>query len=93
MVITGAYPGAEGPGLLALFESADDDAATALQASMTAAVSAREASPAPFDQNIADGVRDDDPGRARVLAGLEALDGQADDIVAAARSLGITVAV
>ncbi len=94
MVITGAYPGAdEGPGLMALFESADEDAASALGTSMTAAVAALEAIPAPFDQHLADGVPDDDPGRASVLAGIEALDVQADDIVTAAESIGVTVEV
>jgi putative iron-regulated protein len=93
MVITGAYPGAEGPGLMALFESADEDAAKQLQASVDAAVAAVAAIPAPFDQHLRDGVPDDDPGRASVLAGIEALDAQADDIVSAADSIGISVEV
>jgi putative iron-regulated protein len=93
MVITGAYPGAAGPGLMTLFQSADEDAASALQASMDAAVAAVAAIPAPFDQTIADGVPDDDPGRASVLAGIEAIDAQADDIVSAADSIGIEVEI
>jgi putative iron-regulated protein len=95
MVITGAYPGSagDGPGLMALFESADEEAATALEGSLGAAVAALEAIPAPFDQHLVDGVADDDPGRASVLAGIEALDVQADDIVAAADSIGVTVEV
>ncbi len=93
MVITGAYPGRDGPGLLALFEEADGDAAGALESSLGAAVGALEAIPAPFDQHLADGVPDDDPGRASVLAGIEALDVQADDIVTAAESIGVTVEV
>ncbi len=93
MVITGAYPGAEGPGLMALVESADEDAASALQASMDAAMAAVEAIPAPFDEHLRDGVPDDDPGRASVLAGIEAVDAQADDIVGAADSIGIEVEI
>jgi putative iron-regulated protein len=94
MVITGTYPGAgEGPGLMALFDSADEEAASGLGSSMRAAVAALEAIPAPFDQHLADGVPDDDPGRASVLAGIEALDVQADDIVTAAESIGVTVEV
>jgi putative iron-regulated protein len=94
MVITGTYPGAgEGPGLMALFDSADEEAASALGSSVRAAVAALEAIPAPFDQHLADGVPDDDPGRASVLAGIEALDVQADDIVTAAESIGVTVEV
>jgi putative iron-regulated protein len=94
MVITGTYPGADdGPGLMTLFESADEEAASALGGSMSAAVAALEAIPAPFDQHLADGVPDDDPGRASVLAGIDALDVQADDIVSAAESIGVTVEV
>jgi putative iron-regulated protein len=93
MVITGAYPGAEGPGLMPLFESADEDAASALQTSMDAAGAAVAAIPAPFDRTIADGVPDDDPARASVLAGIEAIDAQADEIVRAADSIGIEVEI
>ena len=94
MVITGSYPGADkGPGLMALFEAADEDAASGLRSSVSAAVAALEAIPAPFDQHLADGVPDDDPGRASVLAGIEALEVQADDIVGAAESIGVTVEV
>ena len=95
MVITGTYPGAagEGPGLMTLIESADEEAASALTSSLTAAVAALEAIPAPFDQHLADGVPDDDPGRASVLAGIDALDVQADALVAAAESIGVTVEV
>jgi putative iron-regulated protein len=39
MVITGAYPGAEGPGLMTLFESADEDAASATRWSTRKAAS------------------------------------------------------
>ena len=49
--------------------------------------------PAPFDQHLRDGVPDDDPGRASVLAGIEAVDAQADDIVSAADSIGIEVEI
>ena len=93
MVITGEYPGLEGPGLMALFEAADEDAAGALSESVDGAVGALEAIPAPFDAHLADGVPDDDPGRASVLAGIEALEVQADRIVAAADALGVTIEV
>jgi putative iron-regulated protein len=93
MVITGAYPGAEGPGLLALVETADEDEATALREALGNAAAALAAIPAPFDQHLVDGLPDDDPGRASVLAGIDALDAQADAIVAAAESIGIDVEV
>ncbi|MGI9031926.1 MAG: imelysin family protein [Ilumatobacteraceae bacterium] len=91
MVLTGAYPGAEGPGVMALFEAADEQVATDLTASVDDAVGALEAIPAPFDQHLADGVPDDDPGRAAVLDGINALDAQADRIIAAADALGLTI--
>jgi putative iron-regulated protein len=93
MVITGAYPGMEGPGLLALVESADDDEATALRDALGRAEDALAAIPAPFDQHLVDGLPDDDPGRASVLAGIEALDAQADAIVAAGEAIGVDVEV
>jgi putative iron-regulated protein len=93
MVLTGAYPGLDGPGLVELFEQADEETATALRDSLAASVAALEAIPAPFDQHLADGVPDDDPGRASILAGIDALDVQADEIVAAADSIGVTVEV
>ena len=85
MVLTGAYPGGvEGPGLMSLFESADADAAAALREAVDASLADLEAIPAPFDQHLADGVPDDDPGRASVLTAIEALEAQADALVAAA---------
>ena len=93
MVITGEYPGTEGPGLMALFESADEDAASALMESVDGALGALEAIPAPFDAHLADGVPDDDPGRASVLTGIEALEAQADQIVSAADAIGVTIEV
>ncbi|HET9665801.1 MAG TPA: imelysin family protein [Desertimonas sp.] len=94
MVLTGLYPGGvEGPGLQSLFEAADPDSAAALRESVDASIADLEAIPAPFDQHLVDGVPDDDPGRASVLAGIEALEAQADRIVAAADTLGVTIEV
>ena len=56
-------------------------------------VGALEAIPAPFDAHLADGVPDDDPGRASVLTGIEALEAQADQIVSAADAIGVTIEV
>jgi putative iron-regulated protein len=93
MVLTGAYPGTDGPGLLALVETADEDEATALRGALEDAAAALAAIPAPFDQHLVDGLPDDDSGRASVLAGIEALNAQADAIVAAAESIGVDVEV
>ncbi len=94
MVLTGAYStGLEGPGLLSLFESADADAAAALGDAVDTSIADLEAIPAPFDQHLVDGVPDDDPGRASVLTAIEALEAQADALVAAAASAGITLEI
>jgi putative iron-regulated protein len=91
-VLTGEYPGAdEGPGLFDLFADADEDLTERLRGEVDAAMAAVEAIPAPFDSHLADGVPDDDPGRASILTAIEALETQADTIVAAAKTLDITV--
>ena len=86
MVITGAYPGAdEGPGPDGPVRGGRRGRGERAAATPSTRPSPPlEAIPAPFDQHLADGVPDDDPGRASVLAGIEALEAQADDIVAAA---------
>lgn len=94
MVLTGVYPGgAEGPGLYSLFESSDEAATTALRETVDTSLADLEAIPAPFDQHLADGVPDDDPGRASVLTAIEALEAQADSLVAAAAAAGITLEI
>jgi putative iron-regulated protein len=94
MVLTGQYPGGvEGPGLMILFEAADADAAAALREAVDTSLADLEAIPAPFDQHLADGVPDDDPGRASVLTAIEALEVQADALVSAAAPAGITLEI
>ena len=94
MVLTGVYPGGvEGPGLLLFFEAADPDAAAALREAVDTGLADLEAIPAPFDQHLADGVPDDDPGRASVLTAIEALEAQADALVAAAEPAGVTLEI
>ena len=81
------------PACIDLFEAADADAAAALREAVDASLADLEAIPAPFDQHLADGVPDDDPGRASVLAAIEALEAQADALVAAAAPAGITLEI
>ena len=59
----------------------------------TASLASIEAIPAPFDQHLADGVSDDDPGRASVLTAIDALEAQATALVAAADTVGVTVEI
>ena len=49
--------------------------------------------PAPFDQHLREGVPDSDPGRASILAAIEALEAQTPTMVSAAESLGLTINV
>jgi putative iron-regulated protein len=94
MVLTGAYPGTdEGPGLLDLFAGADEASAAALQAALDASLASLEAIPAPFDQHLADGVSDDEPGRASVITAIDALEAQATALVAAADTIGVTLEI
>ncbi|HET9547585.1 MAG TPA: imelysin family protein, partial [Desertimonas sp.] len=94
MVLTGLYPGGvEGPGLQSLFEAADPDLAAGLREAVDTTIADLEAIPAPFDQHLVDGVPDDDPGRASVLTAVEALEAQADALVAAAAPAGITLEI
>ncbi|MCO5318862.1 MAG: hypothetical protein M9942_10530 [Microthrixaceae bacterium] len=94
MVLDATYPGvSDGTSVIDVVASVDPDLAEALGSEVAASVAAVEAIPAPFDAHLVDGVSDDDPGRASVLAGIEALEAQTDTIVAAADAIGVTVNV
>ena len=94
MVLEGTYPGGvEGPSQLDVIADADEDLADQLRAQVDASVAAAQAIPAPFDQHLAEGVPDSDPGRASVLAGIEALEAQTPTIVSAAEALGLSINV
>lgn len=91
MVVTGGYPGIDGPGLAALVEGEDPELADRLRTDVVAGTAAAGAIPAPFDQHVRPGVPDSDPGRVAVLEAIETLEDGSDTIVAAADSLGVTV--
>ena len=94
MVLTAEYPGvAEGTSVLDAIAAVDDELAGQLLAEVDASVAAVSAIPAPFDQHLLAGVPDSDPGRASVLAGIEALETQTPTIVSAAESLDLTINV
>lgn len=93
MVLTGAYPGASGTGILDVVAEVDSELADQLRGEVTASLAAVEAIPAPFDQHLRDGVSDDDPGRASILTAIETLENQTETIVAAASVLGVTINV
>ena len=79
--------------MLDVIAAEDEDLAAQLESEVAASVAAVSAIPAPFDQHLRDGVPDTDPGRASVLAGIEALEAQTPTIVAAAEALGLTINV
>jgi len=92
MVLTADYPGGvSGTSIIDLLSEVDSDLAAELEADLAASIAAVEAIPAPFDQHLADGVSDDDPGRASILTGIESLEAQTTTIVSGADLLGITV--
>ncbi len=94
MVLLGTYPGGvSGPGVLDVVAESDSDLAEQLEGEVAGSLAAVEAIPAPFDQHLVDGVADDEPGRASVLTGIEALEAQTDTIVAAAEAIGVTINV
>ncbi|MGB0114254.1 MAG: imelysin family protein, partial [Ilumatobacteraceae bacterium] len=85
MVLTADYPGAAGgTSVLDIIRAEDEALADELEAQVQASVVAVEAIPAPFDQHLAEGVPDSDPGRASILAGIEALEAQTPTMVSAA---------
>ena len=94
MVLLADYPGGvEGTSVLDVIAAEDQELADELEAQVAASVAAVEAIPAPFDQHLREGVPDSDPGRASVLAGIEALEAQTPTMVSAAEALGLTINV
>lgn len=92
MVLEASYPGGvTGTSIIDLIGESDSALAEQLEADLAASKAAVEAIPAPFDQHLVDGVSDDDPGRASILTGIEALEDQATTIVSGADLLGVTV--
>jgi putative iron-regulated protein len=97
MVLTASYPGADADGagtsVLEVIADVDADLAADLAAQVDASVAAVAAIPAPFDQHLRDDVADDDPGRASILTGIEALEAQTATLIDAADQLGIALEV
>lgn len=93
MVITGAYPGVDGPGLAELVADADPDLADRLIADAEAGVAEAEAIPAPFDQHLTEDAPDDGEGRTQVLTSIETLEAEGETIVAAAGAVGVDLEI
>jgi putative iron-regulated protein len=91
MAYTGAYPGADGPGVSALVAEADADLDAKITTALNTSVANAEAIPGPFDQLVREGLPDSDPGREAVLATIVGLEDQGDLMVDAGTALGVTV--
>jgi putative iron-regulated protein len=93
-VLTATYPGGvTGPSLLDVFAAEDEDLAERLRTEVEASVAAARSIPAPFDQHLAEGVADSEPGRQAILTTMNALGTQTDTIVEAAKAIGIEISV
>ena len=97
-VLEGDYPevdgtSVDGPGILALVEDSDEKLAASVREAVELSVADARAIPAPFDQHLREDLADDDPGRASILATIEALESQRDLIVEAADALGLSISV
>lgn len=93
MVVTGAYPGVDGPGLADLVADADAALAEQLIADAEAGVSEAEAIPAPFDQHLTEDAPDDGEGRTQVLTSIETLEAEGETLVSAADAVGVDLEI
>ncbi len=94
IVLNGEFPNAQDDtSLIDLVGETDAELAATLTEQVTTSVSNTEEIPAPFDQHLAEGVSDDDPGRASILTAIESLETQTDSIVEAADVLGVPINV
>ena len=90
----GTYPGGvTGDGLEVLVTEADSTLATDVDDSMTASLAEIEKIPAPFDQSLTQEAPDDGPGRTAIKTSIDELGTQTDNLVAAAKAMGLTIEV
>ncbi|HRE03561.1 MAG TPA: imelysin family protein, partial [Ilumatobacteraceae bacterium] len=93
-VLLATYPGGvTGTSFYDVFAAKDKAAADRLKAEVAASVAAAGTIAAPFDQWLREGVADDAPGRQAILKTMDDLSTQTDSLVAAAKSIGISIAV
>jgi putative iron-regulated protein len=93
-VWTGTYPGvAAGTGIRDVVAAANTKLADRTTAKIDAALARVKDIPAPFDQWLTDDASDDSVGRVAIRESIDLLGNQADDIVASAKSLGLTIEV
>lgn len=91
MVYLGEVGSVDGTGIYDLVAAEDPELADRLRDEIAESISLAEAIPAPFDQHLAEGVSDDDPGRVAIFGTIIALETQAESIVDAASLLGVEI--
>jgi putative iron-regulated protein len=93
-VVLGQYKtGQTSLGLADLVATKDKALAQRLRDEVAASVASAKTIPAPFDQNLREGVADDAPGRVAIQKTTDDLSKQTDTIVEAATKLGVTIEV
>lgn len=85
----GQFQDLKGPGLQVLVAAKDPAAAAATTGHIAAAVAAAQSIPAPFDQAILGA--NSSPGRLAILTTIQQLETSADDLVSAAKAIGIDI--
>ena len=86
-VYMGQIGAVDGPGIYDLVAAEDQELADRIQDEIGLSVALAEEIPAPFDQHLAEGVSDEDPGRVAIFDTIVSLEGQTDSIVEAATAL------
>ena len=92
-VYLGEYGDVSGPGVKDLIAAEDQVLANTLEREINRSVALARSIPAPFDDQLLEGLADSDPGRRAVLDTIVALEKQTDTIVSAAQKVGITISV
>ena len=92
-VYLGQYGNVSGPGIMDLVAEEDEELAQSLADEINRSVILARSIPAPFDNLLAEGLPDSDPGRRAVLDTIVSLENQTDTIVKAAEMIGITISV
>lgn len=91
IVYLGEVGSVDGTGIYDLVAAEDQDLADRIRDEIEQSISHANAIPVPFDQHLAEGVSDEDPGRMAILDTIVALETQADSIVDAASTLGVEI--
>jgi putative iron-regulated protein len=86
-VFLGEVGDVDGAGVYDLVAAVDQDLADRLRDEISASVERARAIPAPFDQHLAEGVSDEEPGRVAIFETIVGLETQTDTIVEAATLL------